>query len=168
MPVLRTHKFTDINEMEFFFQGGLLGSRTIVPIAGSGATRSPGGGIAGLVGQTLTIQAPVASVTFVAATVPPGVSRDPTMLMFSDIKAQIEAAAATIKVVQINGRIGIIEATPTNGITLNAVNETARALLGLPNNQAARTYKYSPLGIAVPALVQFNCLENTHIAITWE
>lgn len=168
MPA-RVHKFTSIQEMEFFLRGGLLGSASIAPQAAQvGGSRSAGGGFVGLVGLQLTIAAPALTHTFVAATLAPGETRDPNILLFKDIQAQIKAAQAALDVVNLDGRIGLVETTPTNGISLAAVDQAARKILGLPNNQAVLTRVYNKPGGAEPSFEAYNAQNNMHVIITWE
>lgn len=167
MSAARIRKFTTITEMEFFLRGGLLGSQAVVPRTGDGA-RTPGGGILGLVGLTLTLTTPSGTVTFVNATLGANEVRDPAALMFKDIKTQIEGAISGIEVVNIEGRIGIIEATPANGIALDSSDEPARALLGLPNKQEIATKKYNAPGGASPSFEAYNAQQSTHVLFTWE
>lgn len=169
MAAARIRKFTSIDQMEFFLRGGLLGSRSVIPKAHEvGATRSAGGGIVGLVGTTLTMTTPLLNVTFTAATLDPAETRDPNILMVKDIKAQIEAAQSALEVTTFDGRIGIIEKTPSGGLLFAAADEPARTLLGFPNNQDVQTRVYNRPGGADPTFEAYNAQENVHVLFTWE
>lgn len=169
MAAARIRKFTSIDQMEFFLRGGLLGSKSTAPSASDvGGRRSAGGGIVGLVGKVLTIGTPALAHTFTAASLSPGETRDPRVLMIKDIKLQIETAQALLEVTTFDGRIGLIEKTPSAGIIIAALNEPARDLLGLPNNQALQTRVYNKPGGAAPSFEAYNAQENMHVIFTWE
>ena len=156
--------------MEFFLRGGLLGSCSLIPRPGDGL-RTPGGGLRELVGLALALTTPAATVLFVDATPDVGESRDPTALLFKDIKAQIEAEENTLEVVNIDGRIGIVEKTPTSGLVLAAATtddeKKVRTLLGLPIH-AVTTKVYNPPGGAAPRVELYSVQQSALSILTWE
>lgn len=166
----RIEKFETIEGMQFFLRGGLFTSTTVVAANPPPQNRTVQGGVLNLVGQTITFAAPAATVTFAPATLGAGEVRDPNILLLKDIKAQVEAVSASIQVRTIDGRLGFIEATPTNGIHLAALNEPARTLLGLPNNINIQTHVYGPPGTTTPAFEwAYNVnVSGMHVVFVWE
>jgi hypothetical protein len=124
---LRVRKFRSIDEFEWFLRGGIMGSVLSL-------NTDSGPGLWGLVGLTATFTVPVGSVTFVLGADPSG------FLTTAEIKTQIEAAVAGIQVSFTNGRMTIVEASPTNGIDFGAAGaETARSILGFNGSAGAHT-----------------------------
>lgn len=114
----RIYQFDGINEVNHFLQGGLTGGK--IPVDG----------IRGLVGKTITFTTPAGSCTFVQ-----GAGPDPDSLLFKDIKAQMEAAIAGLRLVLFAQQtIGFIQATPTAAVALPVTEQAARAMLGLPKS----------------------------------
>ena len=152
----RVYKFQDINEVQFFLNGGLLGGDVK-------------GGVYGLVGKRLTFSSPSFHVDFTAVT-PAPTTRDPYTLLFPDIKAQVEAANASILVSQLGGRIVFIEKTPTNGVALASNDEAAKALLGFDKNSPSVGKVYSPPGVTATQnwVWVYSVNESTHVVYTWE
>lgn len=153
MPANKIYKFKDINEMQYFLNGAIVG-------------KDIGAGVEGLVGKTLTFGAPAGAVTFVAGTDPV----NPYLLRLKDIKAQTEASIATLKVISMDGRIAFIEATPTTGVSLSAGDDNI--LLGFDKAAATVGKLYKPAGIAGAAAPQwpwaYSVNENMHLVFTWE
>ena len=108
-------KFRDIAEVQNFLNGGLLGTDVSK-------------GVAGLIGKTLSFTSPAAGVvTFVAGTAPDD------KLMFADIKTQIEAVVAGVKVYQIGGQIAFVDAAnPIAAPVSLAAGDDAKKLFGFP------------------------------------
>jgi hypothetical protein len=157
MPSNRIYKFSDINEAQAFLNGGLIGKDISK------------GGVAGLVGKTLTFTSPAFAVTFTAAAGPP-TDRDPYTLLLKDIKAQVEAANADILVQSIAGKIVFIEKTPTNGVALSGSDEPAKSLLGFDQNSASVGKFYKPPDVSGDPNYTwaYSVNESTHVIYTWE
>lgn len=150
-------KFTDINEAQIFLNGGIIGADVRK-------------GIAGLVGKVLTFTTPAGAVTFAAASGPP-TDRDPYTLLLTDIKAQVEAAIATVQVTSLGGRLVFLEATPASGVALSGNNEPAKALLGFDGNSVVAGKFYHPTGISGGPNYYtwaYSVNESTHVIYTWE
>ena len=157
MALNRIHKFSDINEMQAFLNGGIIG-------------KDVSKGVWGLVGQTITFTSPAFVVTF-AAVSPAPAERDPYRLYLLDIKAQVEAANSNILVQQFAGRILFIEKTPTNGVALAGADEPAKAALGFDGNSPTVGKLYRPAGISggPPNYTwAYSTSESTHVLFTWE
>jgi hypothetical protein len=149
----RIHKFSDINEAQIFLNGGLVGAEVSK-------------GIGGLVGLTLTFDAPDFAVTFAHAEV---TDRDPYTLLLSDIKAQIEEESDDILVTQSGGRIVFIEKTPSAGTALSDNDELAKAILGFDRNNAVVGKVYHPPGIGGPPNFTWVAITDANHGIyTWE
>ena len=138
------------------------------PAGNGGSPNNLGLGIAGLVGKTLIfVQPSVATVTFttsVAANNP-----DINTLLLSDLKAQIETALATVKVLAIDGRLAIIEVTPTNGVTINKTS-TGATLLGFDTSVNTAGKVYAPPPSSTPPAWTWAGVtnDNAHIIYTLE
>lgn len=136
MSVNKLRKFTEVFEAETFLNGGVLGGK-VEGARDGGTPANLGVGIDGLVGKTLKFSSPSAvTVTFVAATgvggsAEAGVGTNPNaqVLLFKDIKLQVEAAMASMRVHNMGGRLVFIEATPTSGVVIDHTG-TASRLLG--------------------------------------
>lgn len=150
--MIKVQKFANIQELQLFLNGGLLGGNI-------------GLGIVGLVGKTMTFSAPAGTVTFVTA------SRYNDALTLVDIKTQIEAAlnVANIKVISIYGRIGLVHPTAASAIVLDGTDQPAKALLGFNANDPSTGKLY---GVAIgtpPALVSITpTIDNSYIVTTVE
>jgi len=153
----RVYKFKDIQAVQAFLNGALFSSpvfsNQVVPI------------VRGIVGKTLKIGA--TTVTFVAAGTPP--DGDPSALLFKDIKAQVEAAVATVKLFMDEGRIGIIEATPATGVTVDKIG-TSNPLLGFDTsiNSVSKVYAPTAGALTPPCWTLAVASEAAHIIYTWE
>lgn len=152
MPVVKLQKFNDIFEVETFLNGGLIGGDVK-------------GGVTGLVGLQLTFANPAGTVTFTT-----GTGTDPYKLSFKDIKSQIEAQVATVKVTSFGGRIVFMEATPTSGVSFPATAQQSKALLGFDADTALGGKKYQPTsaGASPNVLDVYSVNETTHVVVTWE
>lgn len=110
MALIKVNKFVTIDEMAHFLEGGIVGGH----ILSSPQPEGPPGAW-NLVGSTLTFLNPAVSVTFVAGALPNN------FLRYSEVKAQIEAAAPGLLVKNLmSGKLGIIERTPTTGVVISA------------------------------------------------
>lgn len=128
-------KFANVDEANHMLKGGIVGGNA-------------GGEFTGLVGNTITFTSPADSVTF---TQPAG--RTEGVMLFTDIKTQVEAQIPTIRAVIVNGKIGFVLATPNAAVTLASANEPARAMLGFPNQEAISGQFVNNPGGSNPALV---------------
>ena len=171
MSAARVRKFTDIADAEFFLRGGYKTSRQIPTFAGE-TNRSFGGGLQGLVGLTLTFVLPTpAAWVFVPATPPMGSDRDPNVLLYGDIKAQLETNITGLFVASVGGFLGFIEAIPSGGIELAALDEPARVLLGMGSTSTAiKTAVYNAPGGGAPSFeYAYNANSaGQHVIYTWE
>jgi hypothetical protein len=158
MPVNRIFKFQDIFEVQAFLNGAIVGGNV-------------GGGVAGLVGQTLTFTSPAFAITFKPVS-PAPLTRDPYTLLFQDIKQQIEAGSTQILVQQVGGRILFIEKAPASGVALSPNNEPAKALLGFDQTGPVigKFYKPATVAGATPPFYEwaYSVNETTHVVFTWE
>lgn len=154
MARFHAYKFRTIVEYETFLNGGIFGSDVSKPVPG-------------IVGKTLIFTSPSAvTVTFAAASSP----LEGGALMFKDIHTQIQTAIATVRAMSINGRLALVEVTPSAGVALNTTG-TAKPLLGFPGDKVVTGKVYVPwaTGVATPALVGFTVGEdNMYVATTWE
>lgn len=153
----RVYKFKDIQDTQAFLNGALFGGPVL--------SNLPVPMVRNIIGKTFKIGA--TTVTFVAAPTPP--DGDPYALLFADIKAQVEAAVATVKLFVSEGRIGIIEVTPLNGVTVDKIG-TANTAMGFDTavNSVSKVYKPAPLDPTPPCWVWIETLDTTHIVYTWE
>ena len=155
MAANRLFKFRTILELEPFLNGAAL----------SGPCFEKQGWLSGIIGKTLIVEG--TTVTFVAGSVPP--DGDVTALYFKDVKAQIEAAVATVKVLHLEGRVVIIESTITSGVTVGALG-TANQNFGF--NTAGDTIGkvYSPVDISntPPTWVDIQLSDQMYVLSTWE
>lgn len=159
MSRIRTRKFRELEEVDTFLSGGVISGADII---------KGDGGVYGLylVGLTLKFAQPSAvTVTFVASVDP--LNPDPTRLTFKDIKAQIETAIVAVTVKQFNRRLLLIEATPTNGITIDKTG-TATRLLGFDANHNTVGIKYGAISTTAPCLQTSYAVGDTHVITTWE
>lgn len=116
----------------------------------------------GLVGKTITFTSPAGSKTF---TQPAGTNLG--QLKFSDVKAQLEGAIANLKVLSIDNKLAFGHATAGSSVTLGAVDEPARVILGLPNKEAiAGRFLNAPSGTA-PRFLE-HVTENGAVSIAIE
>lgn len=163
MSVIRTREFVELLEMDVFLSGGVIGGLNIL---GGNATAggTPGAyGVVGLVGKTFKISQPAPhTVTFVA-----GVSTD-GRLIFSEIKAQIEAVATEVRISVFKGQIVIREITPSTGVTIDHTG-TATGQLGFdPTTDTVGTL-YGGVGAAAPSFQgAYSTNGNLHVVITLE
>ncbi len=145
MAIARVRKFTEIYEVETFLNGGII----LGDVEKSGIGALPSGlsaGIDNLVGKTLHFTTPNVTITFTAAS-PASPNQNPNVLLFKDIKAQIEAQAAALKVRSFGKKLVIMEATPTNGLVL-ADDGTANPLLGFKGPITTKVYAAPPSAVA--------------------
>lgn len=150
MP-LKIKKFRNVDEANHMLNGGLIG----------GDMKT--GGIDDLVGKTITFTSPVGTKTFTAST-----TQHTGRLSFADIKAQLEGAMATLRVVLIAGRIAFRHATPGTVVSLGAVNESGRVPLGLPNNEAISGVVYAGPAGAAPKVSLMQPAGDTVFVLTEE
>jgi hypothetical protein len=112
MPTNHVQKFQDITLLQHFLNGGIIGSE----MPKNQPPAAPGW--YNITGLTLIFTSPsAATVTFINSSSP---NYPPTLLQFADVKAQIQAALATVNVIAVGGRFAIIENTPTSGVAISA------------------------------------------------
>lgn len=145
---LKVLKFRNIEEANHMLGGGIMGGEL------------PAAGVPNLVGTTITFSAPAGTKTF---TQPSGNYQG--LMLFKDIKTQLEAAIANLQVRLINGKICFRHASGTV-VTMAAVNETGRAPLGLPNNEAVAGVVYAGPGGSSPKVDQFFVQGDTVYCLT--
>ena len=169
----KIYKFRCIGDAIAFLNGAITGGKaqdTQTPMLG-------GKGLA-LVGKTLIFTSPSAqTVTFVrsdgsgGSAHSPGTNPDPFALLFKDIKAQIEAALATVLVTQDSeGRLVITEVTPSSGVAVTGAG-TANVLLGFDSASGATGKIYSPAAVsnAPPCWTwAYSGNDNMHNVYVWE
>lgn len=136
---MRIDTYATVVEANHKIAGGITGGP--LPNKGLGTYKD-------LVGKTLTFTAPAGNKTF---TQPAG--KLPGEMSFQDVKTQLEAAIANLRVVPIDGKIGF-EDTAGASVTLGAVNEPARTILGFENNKAISGRFLNGPGGAVPKFWQ--------------
>jgi hypothetical protein len=155
----RIHKFSTAVQAQYFMNGAVLGKP--MPI-----NSQNGPGWYGLVGKTLILVAPGATITFVAGTGP-----DPSLLQLADVKAQIETAVAGLLVTTAEQQLVIIERTPTTGVVIGHTG-TANSILGFDIQSNTVGKVYAPPGsaspIAAPAWTAYGIDVNAHMLITFE
>ena len=111
-------KYATVAEARFKISGGVIGGvKTNEPFNG-------------LVGATITFLNPAGHCTFASASIA-GFGQ----LLFSDVKAQIEASAglSNVNVVTINNVLGFKHRVNGQAIKLDAADEPARIILGFEN-----------------------------------
>jgi hypothetical protein len=146
MAINRLRKFRTIDEVQNFLNGGIQSGSTVMQVQGPPSNKGPG--ITGLVGLTLIFvgPGPTGTVTFTASS---GSNPDPNTLLFSDIKAQIQAAIATLKVTMFDGYLCVQEVTPANGVSVSSAG-TANSLLGFDSSINTVGKFYPPASSAAP------------------
>jgi len=144
-----TQKFGTVLEANNWCRGGIDGGI------------DPTSDFYGLVGKTITFSAPAGSCTFTQpATTTAGLMR------FADVKAQLEAAIAGLKVDCAGKKLFFYQSSGAAACAMAAVNEGGRVPLGLPNNVAVSGVLLNPPGGSAPALVSV-IPENGAIYITY-
>lgn len=159
----KIYKFKDIVEAQAFLNGGVFGSPVFQP---------PVPMVRDIVGKTFITKAPgpAGTCTFVpAGTFPDG---DRSALLFKDIKAQIEAAIANITVHLIDGKMYVVETSPTNGTAIDKTG-TSNKLLGFDSAVDTVGKLYKPANTVTmpatpPVWVSSQVTETAHIIYTWE
>jgi len=151
--VYKIHKFRDITEVQNFLNGGLLGTNVSK-------------GVVGLVGLQLTFTSPVGVVTFA-----PGAGPDPSVLSFKDIKTQVEAAVAGVRVYQIGGQIAFIDkADPIATPIALAAGDDAKKLFGFPTDGPVAGRIINDANSVVPPRFEWwnNTNDGVHAIMVWE
>ena len=176
MPRTKIRKFQEPYEVETYLNGGLIFKDIRGAVMG-GTEGGIGAGLDGLVGKTLIFTSPaVVTVTFVASSgvggsAQPGVGKNPNpqVLLFKDLKLQIEAAAALVKVFSFGGRLVLIEATPASGIGINK-DGTANTILGIDTatNSVGKFYTPPPSAVSPCWTWMGSDNNNTLYVSTWE
>lgn len=146
-----TVKFSTFVEANYWCKGAIFGN--IEPAKGA---------IQGLVGQTITFTSPVGSCTF---TQPAG--QPAGMMLFSDVKAQLEAAIAAIKVEILGNKLVFYKGDGSAVCSMGAVNEGGRLPLGLANNEAFTGVLISGPGGTKPTFVSY-VTDSQAVYITYD
>lgn len=129
-------KFATMVEANYWMKGSIDGGA------------HPTGTFTGLVGKTVTFSAPAGSCTFTQPT-----NTTDGFMRFADVKSQLEAAIAGLKVDCVDKKIIFYQSSGTAACAMAAVNEGGRVPLGLPNNEAVVGTFLNPPGGTAPALV---------------
>lgn len=158
MAVNKVYKFQTITELQYFLNGAVVGA--IPPKNSQGPS-----GWYNLVGKTLVIGG--TTVTFTV-----GVGPDPALLQLSDVKAQVEAAVATVLVTTVEQKLTILQKTPTTGVTVHSTG-TANTLLGFDISNDSVGKVFAPPGAASPIAAPswtwaYSVNENMHVVYTLE
>jgi len=131
-------KYGTVIEANFKMRGGIVGGVKISEV------------FSGLIGLTITFSNPAGACTFVAGT---GVSGQ---LRFTEVKAQMEAAIANLKVdTTDNAMFAFLHATDGQSVSLAALPEQARRILGLPFNEAIAGLWLGPPDGIKPRYLEF-------------
>lgn len=143
-------KYPNYETANLAIQGGLCGGvRTDQPFVG-------------LVGEIVTFATPAGACTFTQPT-----GRVVGQMHFVDVKAQLEAAVANLRVFSIDNKLAFKHKTPGSAVTLAALSEPARRVLGLDDNTAiAGRCLNGPSG-AVPKFNSF-VTENLFVYVAVE
>src|ERR1019366_7427691 len=143
MAANRLRKFKTIEDTANFLNGAIIGG-SINKAQGAPSNNAPG--ITGLVGTTLTFATPaVATVTFTASVVPLASNPNPATLFFKDIKAQIEAVMAGLRVyLNQDQQLVMVEKTPSSGVSIQS--SSAGGLAVMLGTVDLRTLTYGPGG----------------------
>jgi hypothetical protein len=142
MPLI-ARKFADLDTINVFLRGGIIGGKDFRPTATT--QNSP---VYGIAGKTLIFTTPSATVTFTT----PG-SAQQEGLDLKAILAQITAALGGNYIARaFQGRIAIIDKTAAVIVSLNSTG-TANAMLGFDSSPATVGKIYAAPGNAAPALV---------------
>ena len=145
---LRVHRVHH-SGLKHFLQGGILGGMILGNNAGYY-----------LDAKTLNFTAPAGAVVFAAA--------HPTApLTPLEIKAQIEAAIAALRVTFPGGSIGINLAAPAVGVVL-ANTGTANTTLGFGSAVPTTGVFYNPPGGGAPELVSVNQIGDGYLQVITE
>jgi hypothetical protein len=168
MAKVQVYKFRELDEIDLFLSGGVVGG----DVSSWGSAIAAGGAVLKdapvLAGLTLIFTQPAAhTVTFVAGADTFG------RLQFSELKAQIEAVMTTVVVRMLEGKLVIVESTPTNGVTITK-SGTANKALGFDQTKADTVGKvYGSPYAAAPAvppyfLMAYSTNDNMHVVYTFE
>lgn len=165
MPSTRVHKFTNLQQVQTFLNGGVISAR--IPQEYGGLS-----GLYGLVGKTLSFLSPGPSgtVTFALSS---GSNPDPSVLLFSDIKQQVEGAVTGLRVGSHEGCLVFIEQDPSAGVVISGPGDAtdARPVLGLDRATDSVGKVYTPAAISggqAPFYVGSASADGAHILYTWE
>lgn len=113
--MIKILKFATVIEANFKIAGGIVGGTpTNVPFEG-------------LVGTTITFTNPVGAWTFTPGTGQPG------QLFFSEVRTQLEANIANLVVETVDNKVGFRHAVDGQSVSLGALDEVARLILGFSN-----------------------------------
>lgn len=148
--MMKIEKYGTLEEANLKIQGGITGG---VP------TSTP---FAGLVGEEITFSSPAGTHTFTQPT------EQPVGLMsFKDVKTQLEAAITNLKVLTIDNKLCFKHATAGSAVSLAALDEPARRILGLGNNEAITGRVLNGPSGSTPRFVEF-VTENLAVYVAIE
>jgi hypothetical protein len=153
-------KFHEIEEMDLFLNGGLVGAVDVI----NGAEGNYG--VYGLVGKTLKFIQPSATTVLFVASADPN-NPDPNRLTYKDIKEQVEAAIGAVSVQQRMRKLVLIEATPTNGVTIDKTG-TANPFLGFDKNTDTVGTKYGSIGGTAPSLQNIQVSDSVIVVTVYK
>lgn len=163
----KVNKFRELDELNMFLNGAAMGS----DVSYFAQTIAQGGGgqrdVPSLVGKTFKTKAPgpAGTCTFVAGASPDG------KLLPKEIKTQIEAAIANLKVTFFQGRMVVMESTPTNGVTIDKTG-TANSILGFDvvADSVGKVYgsPYVSPPVAPYLGMAYSVNDNMHVVYTFE
>lgn len=166
---LQLRKHSNIELVDLYLKGGIIGGSAITQIAAEGLTQVSASVTAQsalyLHGKTLHFNTPAITVTFVAS--PANINAPITLRT-----AMAQILSQTTNVVKpqlIQGRMALVNATAAAIISLNK-DGTANALFGFPADADTVGTKYAAPGGAAPALVSIvPCNnDNSYLVVTNE
>lgn len=131
MP-LKMLKFRSIEEATVILNGGLIGGNA-------------NGYFTGLIGLTINFTLPLGSHTFTQPTTSP-----PGSMKLSEVKAQLEAAIANLKVRKVGDNIAFTHATPGSAVSIPSTDQAAKSILGFDRNTAIVGRVINGAGGSVP------------------
>lgn len=117
--MMKIEKYGTLEECNLKIQGGITGGVT---------TSKP---FVGLIGETVTFATPAGSCTFTQPA-----NEVQGSMSFQAVKAQLEAAIANLLVTSVDNKLSFEHKTDGSFVSLSALDEPARAVLGLGNGEA--------------------------------
>lgn len=136
--MMRIEKYGTLEEANLKIQGGITGGVKTSEL------------FVGLVGNTVTFATPAGSCTFTQPT-----GRPAGLMHFIDVKTQLEAAINNLLVTSVDNKLCFKHETEDLAVSLAALDQPARAQLGLGNGEAiAGRCLNGPTG-DVPRFVEF-------------
>jgi hypothetical protein len=121
---LKILKFRTMEEANYVLRGGLLGG--VIPRVSTGDGVMLG--YSGLIGAIITFTSPNDNHTFTQVA-----GEFPGTISFASVKSQLEAGVTGLAVDIVKGQIGFRHTSLGTNVSLGAVDQPARAILGLAN-----------------------------------